>query len=207
MVRDRRLADVEQRGQLAHAHLACVLAEYVDQLEADGVAERFGDLGDALGLRALHVRVDDRVAARPSGRALALGGEFQIDAHQLISNSYIDIFQCDAPSAMIQRAARPAPPPARSLAMRIAVITDIHGNLPALEAALAAIEVDWCRRDLLRWGSRGLRPTSERGLRTHRRPRDPDDLRQLRLRDRPRSDRLRLRLHHPARPRAGAGVG
>lgn len=43
--------------------------------------------------------------------------------------------------------------------MRIAVITDIHGNLPALEAALAAIdaaEVDavYCGGDLVGYGPR-----------------------------------------------------
>ena len=36
---------------------------------------------------------------------------------------------------------------------------------------------------------------------------DPDDLRQLRLRDRPRPRGLRLRLRHPARPRARPAVG
>ena len=93
-MRDRRLTDVEQRGELAHADLAGVLAQYVDQLEADGVAEGFGDLGDALGLCTLDIRVDDRLAARATGRALALRSEFEIDAHQLIGNTFIDSFQC-----------------------------------------------------------------------------------------------------------------
>ena len=90
---------------------------------------------------------------------------------------------------------------------RIAVITDIHGNLPALEASLARDRRDRRRRDLLRRGSRRLRPAPQRGLRADRGARDPDDLRQLRLRDRPRPGRLRLRVRHPARPRARAAVG
>ena len=34
--------------------------------------------------------------------------------------------------------------------MRLAVLSDIHGNLAALEAALAGIEADACRVDLRR---------------------------------------------------------
>ena len=47
MVRERRLADVEQRHQLADAHLAGVLPKDVDELQADRVAERLRDRGDA----------------------------------------------------------------------------------------------------------------------------------------------------------------
>ena len=90
---------------------------------------------------------------------------------------------------------------------RIAVITDIHGNLPALQASLEAIDaigVDeiYCGGDLVGYG-----PHPERGLRADPGARDPDDLRQLRLRDRPRPRRLRLRVRDPARPRARPAVG
>ncbi len=52
-------------------------------------------------------------------------------------------------------------------------------------------------RVYLRRRPRRLRPAAERGLRADRRARDPDDLRQLRLRDRARPRRLRLRVHRP----------
>ena len=82
MVGERGLRDVEQRNQLADADLAGVLAQDVDELQADRVAERLGDLGHPHRLLALDVRVDDRLAARLAGRALGLGGELQIDAHR-----------------------------------------------------------------------------------------------------------------------------
>src|SRR4051794_31978802 len=80
------------------------------------------------------------------------------------------------------------------VAEAIAVITDIHANLPALHAALARIdelglERVCCGGDLVGYG-----PPSQRGLRAHRGAADPDDLRQLRLRDRARPRRLRLCL-------------
>ena len=74
------------------------------------------------------------------------------------------------------------------------MITDIHGNLPALEASLAAIDalgVDalYCGGDLVGYG-----PHPNEVCAADRGARDPDDLRQLRLRDRPRPRGLRLRL-------------
>ena len=53
----------------------------------------------------------------------------------------------------------------------VAVITDIHANLPALEAALARIDELGIERDLLRRRPRRLRPASQRGLRADRRAR------------------------------------
>ena len=47
---------------------------------------------------------------------------------------------------------------------RVAVITDIHGNLPALEASLDGDRRDRRRRDLLRRRSRRLRAAPERGV-------------------------------------------
>ena len=81
---------------------------------------------------------------------------------------------------------------------RAAVITDIHGNLPALQASLAAIDaigVDqiFCGGDLVGYG-----PHPNEVCRLIAGARDPDHLRQLRLRHRPRPRRLRLRLCHPA---------
>jgi len=44
-----------------------VLAQYVNQLEADRIAEGLGDRGQPLGLGALDVGVDDRLAGSPAG--------------------------------------------------------------------------------------------------------------------------------------------
>ena len=79
---------------------------------------------------------------------------------------------------------------------RVAVITDIHANLPALRGGARADRRARDRARLLRWRPRRLRPASQRGLRPDRRARDPDDPRQLRLRDRARPRRLRLRVCH-----------
>ena len=74
MVRERGLGDVEQRHELAHADLAGVLAQHVDELQADRVAERLGDFGHAHRLLALHIGVDDRLAAPLPGGALLSSG-------------------------------------------------------------------------------------------------------------------------------------
>ena len=79
--------DVEQRDELADADLAGVLAQHVDELEADRVAERLRDRRDPLGLGALHVGIDDGLAARLAGGALLLRSERQIDGHLF---TYID---------------------------------------------------------------------------------------------------------------------
>ncbi len=62
---------------------------------------------------------------------------------------------------------------------RVAVITDIHGNLPALEASLEAIErfgVDeiYCGGDLVGYG-----PHPNEVCALIQAAADPDDLRQL----------------------------
>ena len=103
-------------------------------------------------------------------------------------------------TAMLTAVAMPRPRP-------LAVITDIHGNLPALEAALARIDELGIEEHLLRRRPGRLRAAPERGVRADRRARDPDDLRQLRLRDRARPRRLRLRVHHARGPRARPAVG
>ena len=77
----RGLGDVEERDELADADLAGVAAKDVDELQADRVAERLSDLGEAHRLLALDIRIHDRLAARLAGRALGLRGEFQIDCH------------------------------------------------------------------------------------------------------------------------------
>ena len=86
-MRQRGLGDVEQGHQLADADLAGVLAQHVDELESDRVAERLGDLGHADRLLALDVGVDDRLATRLAGRAFDLRRQFQIDGH-LSMNTY-----------------------------------------------------------------------------------------------------------------------
>ena len=67
--------DVEERGELAHAHLPGVLSQHVHQLKADGIAERLRDERQTIGLRALDIGVGDRLAARLTGRALVLRRE------------------------------------------------------------------------------------------------------------------------------------
>jgi len=73
MMRDRRLGELEQRHELAHAHLPGMLAQHVDQLQADGVAERLGDLGQPVRLLAVDVGVSDRLAAGSPAARLVLG--------------------------------------------------------------------------------------------------------------------------------------
>ena len=90
---------------------------------------------------------------------------------------------------------------------RVAVITDIHGNLPALQAsldALDAIGIDeiYCGGDLVGYGPH---PNEVCALVAERQI--PTDLRQLRLRDRSRSRGLRVRVHHTARPRTRPAIG
>src|SRR5947209_5341169 len=87
VVRERGLGDVEQRHELADADLPGVLAQDVDQLQADRVAERFRHRGDPGRALALDVRVDDRLATWLAGRALVLRRELQIDGHL---STYID---------------------------------------------------------------------------------------------------------------------
>jgi hypothetical protein len=73
VVGERGLGDAEQRHQLAHAHLPGVLAQHVDELQADAVAERLGDRRHPQRLFALDVGVDDGLAARLAGGTLDLG--------------------------------------------------------------------------------------------------------------------------------------
>ena len=87
MVRDGRLGEVEQRHELAHADLAGVLAQHVDELQADGIAQRLGDLRHPDGLVALDVGIHDRLAARLPRQPLGLRRELHIDSHQ---STYID---------------------------------------------------------------------------------------------------------------------
>ena len=77
----RRLADVEERHELAHADLAGVLAQHVDELQPDRVPEGLGDPCHPHGLFTLHVGIDDGLAARLAGWALLLRDELQIDGH------------------------------------------------------------------------------------------------------------------------------
>src|SRR4051794_7048040 len=95
VVRERGLGDVEQRHELAHADLAGVLAQHVHELEADRVAERLGDLGDADRVLALDVRIDHRLATGLARRALGLGCQREIDSHLFTSIDSSDVCQCN----------------------------------------------------------------------------------------------------------------
>ncbi len=72
VVRERRLADVEQRLQLADADLAGVAAQHVDELHADRVRQRLGDLRQPHRALRGDVGKDDRLTARLAGRPLGL---------------------------------------------------------------------------------------------------------------------------------------
>ena len=74
--------DVEQRHQLAYADLARVLAQHVDELQPDRVAERLGHRGHAERMLALDVGIHDRFAAALAGGAFGLRRQLQIDGHQ-----------------------------------------------------------------------------------------------------------------------------
>src|SRR5262249_28090626 len=85
VVAQRRLGDVEQRDELADAYLARVLAQHVDELKPNRIAEGLGDRGhpDGVGLR--EVGVDDRLAAALAGRALVLWRELKVESHRSTS--------------------------------------------------------------------------------------------------------------------------
>jgi hypothetical protein len=64
-----------------------VLAQDVDELDADWVAERLRDPRHALRLSSLHVRIDDRRAAGLARGPLLLRRQLEIDSHL---STYID---------------------------------------------------------------------------------------------------------------------
>ena len=79
-----RLGEVEERNELAHADLAGVRSQDVDQLHAHGVAECLGHGGQPLGVGALDLRVHNRLAAGRAVGALPLRRQLQIDGHLFI---------------------------------------------------------------------------------------------------------------------------
>ena len=70
------------RHELAHADLAGVLAQHVDELQSDRIAERLGHLGHPDRMLAIDVRVDDRLTTRLARGSLLLRGQFEIDRHR-----------------------------------------------------------------------------------------------------------------------------
>ncbi len=81
MVGERGLGDVEQRHQLTDADPAGVPAQNVHELQADRVTKGLGDLSHAQRVLALHIWVDDGLAAALARGALVLGGQLHIDKH------------------------------------------------------------------------------------------------------------------------------
>ena len=80
-------------GELADAHLARVLAEYVDRLKADRFAKRLCDVGHPSGLLALDVRIHDRLAAALAGGTFLLGKSSRliaIDIHLSIEMTHVN---------------------------------------------------------------------------------------------------------------------
>jgi len=59
-----------------------VLAQHVDELQTDRVAERLGDGRHPQRLVAFHVGIDNRFAAPLARRALGLRGQLQINTHR-----------------------------------------------------------------------------------------------------------------------------
>ena len=119
MMGERRLGDVEQRHQLADTDLSGVLAQHVDELQANRVTEGLGDLGHTQGAIALDVGVDDGLATALSSGSLLLRGKLHIDEHQstYINNTYIcqcntiravnDLDACDSRQRLLP--SEPAP--------------------------------------------------------------------------------------------------
>ena len=147
MMGERRLRDVEQRHQLAHADLACVFAKHVDQLQPDRITHGLCDLGHPHGVVALDVGVDDGLAAAHTGGALDLRGELHIDMHRYTYINKTDVCRSNTiPRVNIDSETDAA-----------AVLTDIHANLPALQATLSRIEQlgierVYCGGDLVGYG-------------------------------------------------------
>ncbi len=77
----RGLVDVEERHELVDADLAGVLAQHVDDLHADRIGERLGDLGHPLRLLAVDVGEHGRLAARRAVGPLRLRDQLQLDGH------------------------------------------------------------------------------------------------------------------------------
>jgi hypothetical protein len=86
MVGDGRLGEVEQRHQLAHAYLAGVLSQHVDELHPNRIAERLRDRCHPHRSRSLDVGIHDRVAAPLTGGSFLLWRKLEIDDH---SSTYI----------------------------------------------------------------------------------------------------------------------
>jgi hypothetical protein len=92
-----------------------------------------------------HVGVDDGLAAALTGGSLLLGRQLQIDRHLSTYITNTHVYRCNTIGAT---SADPN---------TVAVVTDIHGNLPALQAALArveelGIERVFCGGDLVGYG-------------------------------------------------------
>jgi arsenate reductase len=95
VVRDGGLGEVEEGNELADADLARVLAQDVDELHADRITQRLGDVRHPLRVLARDVGVDDGLAAGLADGALLLGGELQIDSHLFTYINRNDRCQCN----------------------------------------------------------------------------------------------------------------
>jgi glycerol uptake facilitator-like aquaporin len=82
MMGEGRLSNIEQGHELAYTDLPGVLAQHVDELQADRVAESLGDFGHPKRVITVDVGIDDGLATTLTGCSLSLGGQLQIDAHQ-----------------------------------------------------------------------------------------------------------------------------
>jgi hypothetical protein len=94
VVRHGRLGEVEEGDQLADADLPGVLAEHVHELQANRVGEGLRDRGHSLGLVALDVRVDDRLAAALALRALLLRLQGEVIDGHLFALTIADGVDC-----------------------------------------------------------------------------------------------------------------
>ncbi len=105
MVGERRLRDVEQWHELADANLSGVLAQHVNELQADRVAEGFCHLGHPYRVIAIDVGIDNGLTAALTSRSLLLRNKLQIDGHRstYINNSHVcrcNMIRAMKPSAL-----------------------------------------------------------------------------------------------------------
>src|ERR1035437_2760306 len=90
-----RLRDIEERYQLADADHAGVLAQHVDELQADRVTERLGDLGHPKCVISRDIGIDDGLAAALAGCSLLLWHQLHIDQHRSTYITNTDLCQCN----------------------------------------------------------------------------------------------------------------
>ena len=137
-------------------------------------------------------RYEDWDVADPAGQPLEVVRRIRYDIHHHVAT-------CSNRWGIHRSVTSRRIDPGEALTVhRVAVITDIHGNLPALQASLDALDALGVDEHLLRRRSGRLRTAPERGVRADRRAaRSPRSTATTTTRS-PRSRRLRVRVHRPS---------